>query len=100
MPFALNTLVFDSISVRSPIFLLTEKGYTYRTLFDRSIGRRGIDGITSLEFCSAEAIKHCAMTGMGIAFLRDMAVKAELERGELVSLPWEMPIFRSLPRWG
>ncbi|MBW7457657.1 LysR family transcriptional regulator [Paenibacillus sepulcri] len=77
--------------LQEEVFLLTEKGCTYRTLFDRSIERRGIDGITSLEFFSAEAIKHCAMTGMGIAFLPDMAVKAELERGELVSLPWEMP---------
>ncbi|TDF94023.1 LysR family transcriptional regulator [Paenibacillus piri] len=77
--------------LQEEVFLLTEKGCTYRTLFDRSIERRGIDGMTSLEFSSAEAIKHCAMTGMGIAFLPDMAVKAELMRGELVSLPWRMP---------
>ncbi|ASK62349.1 LysR family transcriptional regulator [Virgibacillus phasianinus] len=73
-------------------FLLTEKGCTYRTLFDRSLEQQGVnEGITNLEFTSAEAIKQCAIAGIGIAFLPEIAVKAELERGELVSLPWEMP---------
>lgn len=73
-------------------FLLTEKGCTYRTLFDRSLEQQGVnEGITNLEFTSAEAIKQCAIAGVGIAFLPEIAVKAELERGELVSLPWEMP---------
>lgn len=73
-------------------FLLTEKGCTYRTLFDRSLEQQGVnEGITNLEFTSAEAIKHCAIAGIGIAFLPEIAVKAEQERGELVPLPWEMP---------
>ncbi|MBT2216293.1 LysR family transcriptional regulator [Virgibacillus dakarensis] len=73
-------------------FLLTEKGCTYRTLFDRSLEQQGVhEGITNLEFTSAEAIKQCAIAGIGIAFLPEIAVKAEQERGELVSLPWEMP---------
>lgn len=74
------------------LFLLTEKGCTYRTLFDRTLKQQGIhDSMTNLEFTSAEAIKQCAMAGIGIAFLPEIAVKAELERGELISLPWELP---------
>ncbi|TCP19696.1 DNA-binding transcriptional LysR family regulator [Scopulibacillus darangshiensis] len=73
-------------------FLLTEKGCPYRTLFDRTIKQQGIhESMTNLEFSSAETIKQCAMAGIGIAFLPKIAVKAELERGELISLPWEMP---------
>ncbi|MDY0395658.1 LysR family transcriptional regulator [Virgibacillus halophilus] len=73
-------------------FLLTEKGCTYRTLFDRTIKKQGIhDSMTNLEFSSAETIKQCAIARIGISFLPKIAVKAELERGELVSLPWEMP---------
>lgn len=73
-------------------FLLTEKGCPYRTLFDRTIKQQGIhESMTNLEFSSAETIKQCAMAGIGIAFLPEIAVKAELERGELISLPWEMP---------
>ncbi|MBY7141960.1 LysR family transcriptional regulator [Virgibacillus sp. NKC19-3] len=81
--------------LQEEMFLLTEKGCTYRTLFDRSLAQQGIDeGITNLEFTSAEAIKQCAITGIGIALLPEIAVKAERERGELVSLPWEMPNFQ------
>lgn len=73
-------------------FLLTEKGCPYRTLFDRTIMQQGIhESITNLEFSSAETIKQCATANIGIAFLPAISVKAELERGELIALPWEMP---------
>ncbi|BBH20011.1 LysR family transcriptional regulator [Paenibacillus baekrokdamisoli] len=76
------------------LFLLNEKGCTYRTLFDRALTREGIDSTMNLEFSSAEAIKQCAMVGLGIAFLPEMVVANELDRGELVALSWEMPELR------
>lgn len=71
-------------------FLLTEKGCSYRTFFERSLSQKGMGGITELEFNSAEAIKQCAKIGMGIAILPEMAVTAEVNRGELVPLPWDL----------
>ncbi|MFK4475805.1 DNA-binding transcriptional LysR family regulator [Paenibacillus sp. RC73] len=71
-------------------FLLTEKGCSYRTFFDRSLSQKGMGGITELEFYSAEAIKQCAKIGMGIAILPEMAVIGEVNRGELVPLPWDL----------
>lgn len=71
-------------------FLLTEKGCSYRTFFERSLSQKGMGGITELEFNSAEAIKQCAIIGMGIAILPEMAVTAEVNRGELVPLPWDL----------
>jgi DNA-binding transcriptional LysR family regulator len=71
-------------------FLLTEKGCSYRTFFERSLSQKGMGGITELEFNSAEAIKQCAKIGMGIAILPEMAVIAEVNRGELVPLPWDL----------
>ncbi|MGG1618828.1 LysR family transcriptional regulator [Paenibacillus sp. NRS-1782] len=71
-------------------FLLTEKGCSYRTFFDRSLSQKGTGGITELEFYSAEAIKQCAKIGMGIAILPEMAVIGEVNRGELVPLPWDL----------
>ncbi|SFF35779.1 DNA-binding transcriptional regulator, LysR family [Paenibacillus algorifonticola] len=71
-------------------FLLTEKGCSYRTFFDRSLSQRGMGGITELEFNSAEAIKQCAKIGMGIAILPEMAVIGEVNRRELVPLPWDL----------
>jgi len=73
------------------VFLTNEKGCTYRTMFDRGFEKEGIDSITYLEFQNAEAIKQCAIAGIGIAFLPEITTKAEVERGELVALPWQIP---------
>lgn len=73
------------------VFLTNEKGCPYRTMFDRSFEKEGIDSITYLEFQSAEAIKQCAISGIGIAFLPQIVAEAEVERGELVALPWQIP---------
>ncbi|MGE7057039.1 substrate-binding domain-containing protein, partial [Paenibacillus glucanolyticus] len=73
------------------VFLTNEKGCPYRTMFDRSFEKEGIDSITYLEFQSAEAIKQCAISGIGIAFLPEITTEAEVERGELVPLPWQIP---------
>lgn len=73
------------------VFLTNEKGCPYRTMFDRSFEKEGIDSITYLEFQSAEAIKQCAISGIGIAFLPEITAEAEVERGELVALPWQIP---------
>ncbi|ASS66141.1 MULTISPECIES: LysR family transcriptional regulator [unclassified Paenibacillus] len=76
------------------VFLTNEKGCPYRTMFDRSFEKEGIDSITYLEFQSAEAIKQCAISGIGIAFLPEIVAEAEVERGELVALPWQIPDLR------
>ncbi|MEN1986193.1 LysR family transcriptional regulator [Paenibacillus hubeiensis] len=73
------------------VFLTNEKGCPYRTMFDRSFEKEGMDSITYLEFQSAEAIKQCAISGIGIAFLPEIVVEVEVERGELVALPWQIP---------
>jgi len=78
------------------VFLVNEKGCPYRTMFDRSFEKKGIDNITYLEFQNAEAIKQCAISGIGIAFLPEVTVEAEIERGDLVMLPWhlsDMPVY-------
>lgn len=71
-------------------FLLTEKNCSYRTHFDQSITYKGADALTELEFHSVEAIKQCAVAGLGIALLPEMALKQELSEGELVTLPWDL----------
>ncbi|PYY25655.1 LysR family transcriptional regulator [Paenibacillus illinoisensis] len=60
-------------------------------MFDRSFEKEGIDSITYVEFQSAEAIKQCAISGIGIAFLPEIVAESEVERGELVVLPWQIP---------
>jgi len=74
----------------SETFLLTEQGCSYQKFFERSLLQKGVRGITELEFNSVEAIKQCAKIGMGIAILPEMAVAAEMNRGELVPLAWDL----------
>lgn len=71
-------------------FLINEKGCPYRTMFDRTFKNGDIDSISPLEFQSAEAIKQCAISGIGIAFLPEIVTEVEVKRGELVALPWRM----------
>lgn len=70
--------------------LLSEKGCSYRAFFYHTLLRKGADSLTELEFNSVEAIKQCAMVGLGIALLPEMSLKGELERGELITLPWDL----------
>ncbi|WP_018933267.1 LysR family transcriptional regulator [Gracilibacillus lacisalsi] len=72
------------------VLLVNEKGCPYRTMFDRSFEKKGIESITYLEFQNAEAIKQCAISGIGIAFLPEITAEAEVERGDLVALPWQL----------
>lgn len=74
--------------------LLSEKGCSYRTFFYRTLLRKGADSLTELEFNSVEAIKQCTMVGLGIALLPEMSLKGELERGELITLPWDLSEIR------
>jgi DNA-binding transcriptional LysR family regulator len=77
-------------------FLLTEKGCTYRNLFDRALSEAGIDAVTDLEFTSVEAIKQCVIAGMGVTFLPEFTVAREIEQGQLVALRWEQHDFHVL----
>ena len=70
--------------------LLSETGCSYRTFFYQTLLRKGADSLTELEFNSVEAIKQCTMVGLGIALLPEMSLKGELERGELITLPWDL----------
>jgi len=61
----------------------------YRELFERTLAAKEIQPASILEFGSIEAMKKCARSGLGLAFLPQMAVEAELANGQLASIPWE-----------
>ena len=92
-PLASFPLVRSS-QLQGEMFLLTERGCGYRNMLERTLNREGIDVISQLEFFSVEAIKQCAMVGMGIAFLPKMTVTEELAQGKLVVLPWSGHVFQ------
>lgn len=75
----------------SHLLLLTEEGCAYRKKFERILSARGVrpQGVT--EFASVEAIKQCAMLGMGVALLPEMVVASAIAKRTLSVLPWRGP---------
>ena len=72
---------------RTETLLLTESGCRYRVAFERPLRAAGVTPTNVVEFHSVEAIKQCALTGMGIAVLPEIVVTKELEEGSLCALP-------------
>ncbi len=68
--------------------LLTGKSCSFRQLFERVIAATRVQLKNTLELASIEAIKQCALAGMGLAVLPKMAIATELLHKRLVTLPW------------
>lgn len=92
-PLAAATAVGPADLQADPI-LLTESTCGYRLLFEKTISEAGVRLHTMMEFHSVEAIKQCAMVGLGVAFLPEVAIAAELAQGRLVPLNWVGPTFQ------
>jgi DNA-binding transcriptional LysR family regulator len=68
--------------------LLSRVDCSYRRTFEQLFDQEEVRGIRKLEFHSVEALKRCAMAGVGIAILPEIAVAEETAREELAILPW------------
>lgn len=75
----------------SETLLLTEAGCGYRLLFERNLHNAGVRPGMVLEFHSVEAIKQCTMSGLGVAVLPEVAVRAEIASQRLTVLPCPEP---------
>ena len=68
-------------------FILYNRGsYTFRILTDY-FDKLGVRLSSFMEISSPEASKELIKVGMGVGILADWAVKEDVQRGELVSLP-------------
>jgi DNA-binding transcriptional LysR family regulator len=80
--------VIDPMDFDGETFLLTEIG-SYRNVLEHALNEVGVHLTINLDFSSVEAIKQCAMAGMGIAFLPAVTVATDVAQGKLVVLNWE-----------
>ncbi|MDO6448506.1 LysR family transcriptional regulator [Oceanobacillus profundus] len=93
-----NSLVFKPTvlpdDLREETVLLTEKGCSYRNMFEQKLYEYQVSPKNTLEFVSLEAIKKCVVANLGVAMLPEMTVAEDLEEGLLVELNWdvEMPV--------
>jgi DNA-binding transcriptional LysR family regulator len=58
-----------------------EPDCAHRQVVDRELRSAGIDPPVLAEFANLEAVKRCAVAGLGVAALPAVAVAAELDRG-------------------
>lgn len=72
-------------------WIMPEHTCNYRQLLERVLRANGIPYRVGLELGNPEAIKRSIKTGEGISILPQMAAMEEIERGELMTLPFDHP---------
>lgn len=66
--------------------ILTEKGCSYRGVFERMFQEENVQPHLTLEIGSIETIKTFVINNLGITFLPVMTVENELDEGKLIKL--------------
>ncbi len=80
----LDRITLEDIAGES--LILTEKGCSYRGVFERMFHTKNIQPHIGLEIGSIETIKNFVMNNLGISFLPTMTVVKELSAGNLIKL--------------
>ena len=75
-------------SLSNEQILLSDRNCSFRQLFERIMSATRVQLKNTLELASIEAIKQCALAGMGLAVVPKMAVTTELLHKRLVAVPW------------
>lgn len=73
--------------------LLTERGCSYRNIFEQKMYEHEVSPKNTLEFVSLEAIKKCVVANLGVAMLPEMTVSKEIKEGVLVKLNWNIQMY-------
>ena len=75
--------------LRDVPLLLTGHNCNFRHMLLEDLKRVGIVPRVALETSSKEVLKQFAINQLGVAFMPDMAARAELKAGKLRRLPWK-----------
>ncbi|GIM30575.1 hypothetical protein CPJCM30710_32410 [Clostridium polyendosporum] len=76
--------------------ILTEKGCSYRGVFEAMFHEVGLQPHLSLEVGSIETIKTFAMSNLGITLLPLMTVQKEMNQMQLIALDWAGEEFKMM----
>lgn len=72
--------------IKDESLIVTEKGCSYRSVFESMFHKEGLHPHLALEIGSIETIKSFVMNNLGITLLPIMTVEDELSKGNLVKL--------------
>ncbi len=73
--------------------LLTGVDCSYRRVFERMLAEDGVHSGNRIELNSVAFLKQCAVQGIGITVLPEMAVRAEMKAKALVPVRWPAGVF-------
>ncbi|WP_326605864.1 LysR family transcriptional regulator [Streptomyces sp. NBC_01799] len=77
-------------------FLATQRGCGFREMFDKAMAQLGPESLKlEAEVSGIAPLRACVAAGMGLALLPEMAVRSEVERGELLAFPLQDADFRA-----
>lgn len=77
---------FLPAELKAQTLLLTEPRCAYRVKFEQILARARVAPAGVMGFGTIEAVKACAILGMGIGLLPHMVVEADLRSGRLAAL--------------
>ncbi len=66
--------------------ILSEPGCTYRVQIEKNASQQGIHFTDSVAFENTEAMKQCAIAGLGIAYMPQIVAQTALDQGALCRL--------------
>lgn len=69
--------------------LLTGHNCSFRHMLLEDLKRSGVEPRVALETSSKEVLKQFAINQLGVAFMPEMAARAEVKAGKLKRLPWK-----------
>ncbi|SFF21924.1 DNA-binding transcriptional regulator, LysR family [Paenibacillus catalpae] len=74
--------------------IMSEESCVYRGMFEKVLQESGIAFTALFELGNPEAVKQCAVNGLGLALLPQMVVAEDIRQGRLVALPFSHPDIR------
>ena len=81
-PYATDRLLQITDLSKMP-FILTEKGFGYRRLFDEAAAKESLDILPVLELGRTDVIASLLERGMGVSFLPDFVTERGVQEGRL-----------------
>lgn len=91
-PLALKTIITPK-DLAGECLIISPEGCGYRPIILEVLDKYNVKLGATMELSSVGARKECAICGLGITILPEIAAREELKQGKLVELKWNGPSF-------
>ncbi|HBG21313.1 MAG TPA: LysR family transcriptional regulator [Desulfobulbaceae bacterium] len=78
----------DFKDLEGQVLLLPKSDCGYRMVFEQALATERVTPATIIEMNSIEAIKQTIKAGIGITFIPEIAIRVDVENGEMAKVCW------------